>query len=272
MDIALRAQQLTCGYGDRPVLDDVSFDLHRGEMLGVIGPNGSGKSTLIRALTRILALDSGSIDLYGTNIVGIPLREIARSVAVIPQLAEVPFSFSAMDVVMMGRTPHLGRFQREGPEDLAVARSALERTDAIQFMERPLQELSGGERQRVIIARALAQQPTVLLLDEPTSYLDLNHQIEVFDLLEHLCLSEQLAVLCVSHDLNLAAEYCDRLMMLNAGQVFATGSPAEILTTDYIKEVFRADVCVMNSPSTGAPQIVLMPRHATGNGRKDAPV
>ena len=267
MDIALHAQHLTCGYGDRPVLEEVSFDLHRGEMLGVIGPNGSGKSTLIRALTRILTLESGRVDLYGQDLTAMPLKHLARSVAVIPQQAEVPFAFSALDVVLMGRTPHLGRFQRESLEDLAIAHDAMERTDALQFKDRSLQELSGGERQRVIIARALAQQPTVLLLDEPTSYLDLNHQIEVFDLLEHLCATDHLAVLCVSHDLNLAAEYCNRLMMINHGQVFATGTPDEILTTKYIKEVFHADVSVINSPRTGAPQIVLIPRHSGSGSR-----
>ncbi len=262
MDIAVRAHSLTCGYGDQPVLKGVSFDLHRGEILGVIGPNGSGKSTLIRALTQILPLESGRIDLYGQDITGMSLRELARSVAVIPQQAEVPFAFSALDVVLMGRTPHLGRFQMESLDDLAIAQDALARTDALQFKDRSLQELSGGERQRVIIARALAQQPTVLLLDEPTSYLDLNHQIEVFDLLEHLCATDHLAVLCVSHDLNLAAEYCDRLMMINQGQVFATGTPNEILTTEYIKEVFQAEVSVINSPQTGAPQVVLISRNS----------
>ena len=262
MDIAVRAHNLTCGYGDQPVLKEVSFDLHRGEILGVIGPNGSGKSTLIRALTQILPLGSGRIDLYGQDIMGMSMRELARSVAVIPQQAEIPFAFSALDVVLMGRTPHLGRFHMEGLEDLTIAQDALARTDALQFKDRSLQELSGGERQRVIIARALAQQPTVLLLDEPTSYLDLNHQIEVFDLLEHLCATDHLAVLCVSHDLNLAAEYCNRLMMISQGQVFATGTPNEILTTEYIKEVFQAEVSVINSPQTGAPQVILVSRNS----------
>ena len=270
MDIALHADHLSCGYGPRLVLRDVSFDLYRGEMLGVIGPNGSGKSTLIRALTRILPLESGKVSLYEQDITSLALKKLAQTVAVIPQQAEIPFKFSALDIVLMGRTPHLGRFQRESIHDRTIALEAMARTDSLQFQDRPLHELSGGERQRVIIARALAQQPTVLLLDEPTSYLDLNHQIEVFDLLEHLCATDHLAVLCVSHDLNLAAEYCNRLMMINEGRVFATGVPDDILTARYIKDVFDASVTVIRSPHTGAPQIVLMPRNtATGGISKE---
>lgn len=260
MDIALHTKQISCGYGTRPVLHDVTFDLHRGEILGVLGPNGSGKSTLIRALTRILPLESGWVSLYGQDITTISLKKIARTVAVIPQNGEFPFAFSALEVVLMGRTPHLGRFQRETQRDLSIALEAMERADAIQFKDRPMHELSGGERQRVIIARALAQEPTVLLLDEPTNHLDLNHQIDAFDLLDHLCKVDHLAVLCVLHDLNLAAEYCTRLLMIHEGRVFATGPPSEILTAQHIKEVFGATVAVTHSPYTGSPQVFIIPR------------
>jgi iron complex transport system ATP-binding protein len=262
MDTAIRVEHMSCGYEEQPVLRDVSFDLHRGEMLGVIGPNGSGKSTLIRALTRILPLMSGRITLYGQDLAAYSMRRLAQTVAVIPQQAAIPFAFSALELVLMGRTPHLKRFQQERPEDLTIAMEAMKRTDCLQFRDRFIHELSGGERQRVIIARALAQQPGILLLDEPTSYLDLNHQIEVFDLLHHLCEHDHMAMLCVSHDLNLAAEYCSRLLMINRGRVFATGLPDAILTGPHIKEVFGADVTVIQSPYTGSPQIVPKPRHA----------
>lgn len=261
MDSAVTVEHLSCGYDDRLVLKDISFQVATGEMLGVIGPNGSGKSTLIRALTRILPLQNGRIDYYGKDIGSYSLKQLAQTVAVIPQQASIPFAFSAFELTLMGRMPHLTRFQRERPEDIEIALDAMRRTDCLQFRDRPIHELSGGERQRVIIARALAQQPGVLLLDEPTSYLDLNHQIEIFDLLHYLCNRDRMAMLCVSHDLNLAAEYCTRLMMVDQGSVVASGSPDEILTGPNIKQVFGADVSVYKSPNSGAPQIVLRPRH-----------
>jgi len=259
VETAIGVEDLSCGYDRRPVLEDRTFDLHQGEMLGVIGPNGSGKSTLIRALTRILPLSRGHIALYGTPLQDYTIREIARQIAVIPQLTPVTFAFSSLDVVMMGRTPHLRRFQREGPVDREIALEAMRRTDCLAFRDRPIHELSGGERQRVIIARSLAQQPSILLLDEPTSFLDLNHQVEIFDLLRHVCASDGLAVLCVSHDLNLASEYCTRLMMLKDGRTFADGTPEDILTQGYIKAVFETDVTVIPSPYSGSPQIILKP-------------
>lgn len=259
MDIALHVDNIACGYDRRPVLEEVTFQLHRGDILGVIGPNGSGKSTLIRALTGILPLHTGHVELYGKNLLSHTARQISQTVAVIPQQAVIPFAFCALDIVLMGRTPHLKRFQRERPEDVKIALEAMQRTDCLAFKDRPIQELSGGERQRVIIARALTQQPSILLLDEPTSFLDLNHQVEIFDLLRYLCIHDHLAVLCVSHDLNLAAEYCTRLMMLHEGHIFAEGSPEEILTNTHIKEVFGTDVTIIPSPYSGAPQIVLKP-------------
>ncbi len=263
MDVALGVKQLACGYGRREVLEDLTFDLHQGEMLGVIGPNGSGKSTLIRALTRILSPSRGSIALYGRPLQHHTVREIACQIAVIPQQTPVTFAFSSLDVVRMGRTPHLRRFRRESSKDREIALEAMRRTDCLAFRDRPIHELSGGERQRVIIARALAQQPSILLLDEPTSFLDLNHQVEIFDLLRHVCASDGLAVLCVSHDLNLASEYTTRLIMLKDGRTYADGPPERILTRGYIKAVFETEVTVIPSPYSGAPQIILKP----GNGR-----
>ena len=259
MDTAIKVETLSCGYDRRPVLEGLTFDLHQGEMLGVIGPNGSGKSTLIRALTRILPLSHGQIELYGRPLHHYTVREIARQIAVIPQLTPATFAFSSLELVMMGRTPHLKRFRKEGPEDREIALEAMRRTDCFLFRDRPIHELSGGERQRVIIARALAQQPSILLLDEPTSFLDLNHQVEVFDLLRHVCASDGLAVLCVSHDLNLSSEYCHRLLMLKDGRTYAEGPPEDILTHGHIKAVFETDVTVIKSPYSGSPQIILKP-------------
>lgn len=259
MENAISVKNLSCGYDQRPVLEDLNFVLHQGEMMGIIGPNGSGKSTLIRALTRILKLSRGTIELYGKPLEEYTVREIAQQIAVIPQQTPVTFAFSSLDVVLMGRTPHLSRFQRESPKDLGIAIEAMRRTDSLPFRDRPIHELSGGERQRVIIARALAQQSSILLLDEPTSFLDLNHQVEVFDLLRQVCASDKLAVLCVSHDLNLSSEYCNRLMMLKKGRTYVDGPPEEILTRDHIKAVFETDVTVVKSPYSGSPQIILKP-------------
>ena len=267
MDTALHVDHIACGYDHRPVLEEVAFQLHQGDMLGVIGPNGSGKSTLIRALTGILPLRTGRVELYGQDLASCSARHISQKIAVIPQQAVIPFAFSSLDIVLMGRTPHLKRFQRERPEDIHIALEAMRRTDCFEFRDRPVQELSGGEQQRVIIARALAQQPAILLLDEPTAFLDLNHQVEIFDLLRYLCVHDHLAVLCVTHDLNLAAEYCTRLIMLHEGRVFAEGTPEVILTDTHIKEVFGTDVAIIQSPYSGSPQIVLKPGERNSSGQ-----
>ena len=259
MDTVIKVENISCGYDQRPVLKNLNFSLGGGEMLGIMGPNGSGKSTLIRALTGILQLSKGRIKLYGKAIEEYSVREIAQQIAVIPQQTPITFSFSSLDLVLMGRTPYLRRFQGESSKDLEIALEAMQRTDSISFRDRPIHELSGGERQRVIIARALAQQPSILLLDEPTSFLDLNHQVEIFDLLRRLCDNDGLTVLCVSHDLNLSSEYCSRLIMLKNGYTYVEGTPEMILTHEHIKAVFETDVTIIKSPYSGAPQVILKP-------------
>ena len=232
-----------------------SFHLHVGEFLGVIGPNGSGKSTLIRALTGILSPESGTVELNGQNIAHLSTKEIARTLAVIPQDTTVHFNFTVLEMALMGRTPHLSRLQRASQSDYECALKALRRTDLLPLKDRPVTELSGGERQRAVIARALAQEPEILLLDEPDSHLDIGHQIEIFDLLCELNQTQNLTLLCVSHDLNLAATYCRRLLLMQEGRIVADGSPEAVLTADRIQSLYRVDAAVHPNPVTGAPQI-----------------
>lgn len=251
----LKIQDLTCGYGAQPVLREVTFDLCTGDFVGVIGPNGCGKSTLIRALTGILKPAAGQVRLKGRNIGVLSRREVARQVAVIPQDTALLFEFSVLEMVLMGRTPHLRRLQRSGQRDLDLAEEALRQTDMRHLKDRKVTELSGGERQRAVIARALAQQPPLLLLDEPDSHLDIGHQIEIFGLLQDLNRTRNLTLLCVSHDLNLASTYCRRLMLMQAGRLVATGPPEEIITPEHIRAVYGVNAVVQPSPVNGAPQI-----------------
>ena len=254
-EILLKAEGLTCGYGGEPVVRGVAFDLCAGDFVGVIGPNGCGKSTLIRGLTNILTPSAGRVLLQGREVPTLSRREIARRIAVIPQDTVSFFSFTVLEMVLMGRTPHLTRLQRAGERDLALAHEALRQTDMRHLEGRRVTELSGGERQRAVIARALAQEPMLLLLDEPDSHLDIGHQIDVFDLLEHLNRTRNLSLLCVSHNLNLASAYCRRLMLMQDGRLVATGTPDEIITPENIRDVFGISALVHPSPVNGSPQI-----------------
>ncbi len=255
-EILFEAENLTCGYGGPPVLTDVSFGLRTADFLGVIGPNGCGKSTLIRALTGILKPASGRVALRGQDVTGLSRRDVARQVAVIPQDMAVLFGFTVLEMVLMGRNPHLRRLQRAGERDIQLATEALRRTDLVHLADRKVTELSGGERQRAVIARALAQEPEVLLLDEPDSHLDVGHQVEIFDLLQDLNRTRGLTLLCVSHDLNLSSAYCQRLMLMQEGRLLASGPPDEIITPEYIRTVYGVDAVVQPSPVNGSPQIV----------------
>jgi iron complex transport system ATP-binding protein len=219
----------------------------------LVGPNGSGKSTLIKGMTRIIDLLSGRISVDGRDIETVKHDELARLVATVPQSPALPGAFTAFEVVLMGRTPHLGLLRYEGRKDLAIAWQAMKATCTQSFAERRVSELSGGERQRLVIARALTQQPKAMLLDEPTANLDINHQVEVLNLVKSLCLEQSLTVIIALHDLNLAAQYCDWLVMLNGGTVYAEGTPLDILTAPNIKNVYGADVCVYPHPINKLP-------------------
>lgn len=238
-------------YNAARVLDDVSFHAGKGECIGIIGPNGSGKSTLLKTLSKILKPDAGRVVLGGRGLEEYSTRELARNMAVVPQDTGIDFDFTCLEVVLMGRSPHMRRFEIEGRKDTDIALEAMLLTSTGHLRDRPFAELSGGERQRVIIARALAQQPSVLLLDEPVSHLDINHQIEILDLVSRLKAERGLVVIVILHDLNLAARYCDRLLLLSESRILAAGPPDAVLTREYIGAAFHANVLVKKHPVTG---------------------
>lgn len=260
-DTVLQIEDLTVGYGERDVIKGVSLALAKGEVLGIVGPNGSGKSTLLRGLTRALPVRSGSARVGGSELDGMSANQLARTMAVVPQGAVLPDGFSALEVTLMGRTPYLRLLQSEGTEDLTVARRSMLQTDTLDLAERPVNELSGGERQRVIVARALTQQSPILLMDEPTVHLDIAHQVGLLDLIEELARNQGLSVIAVVHDLTLAAQYCDRLILLRDGVVFAAGPVGDVLTRETVRAVYDIDVTIVEHPQTGRP--VVLPNRGT---------
>jgi len=239
-----------------PALRDVSLSIDKGEFLGVIGPNGSGKTTFLRMLSGVLKPRRGRINICGRDTGSINRRELAKLLAMVPQETFITFPFTALEVVLMGRSPHLGRWAFESPEDLGIARECMKLTDTAKFENRLINELSGGEKQRVIIARALAQQPEILLLDEPTAFLDIGHQVEIYALLEKLNRERELTIVLVSQDLNLAAQHCRRLALFRDGEVMAVGKPEEVLTEETISEAYKTRVFVGQNELTGAPYVI----------------
>jgi len=257
--LSLRLEKVSLGYGKRTVLHDISLEARPGEMLGIIGPNGSGKSTLIRGVTRLISPSSGRIFLDGHDVAGMGRSDLARLLAVVPQNPVLPDLFTAFEIVLMGRTPHLGLFRHEGEKDLAIVRRAMEATQTTAFAERRIGELSGGERQRLTMARALAQEPKIMLLDEPTAHLDINYQIETLDLARQLCLEQELIIVTTLHDLNLAAQYCDLLVMLSGGEIYRQGTPKAVISTESVREVYGAEVHVYPHPVNDLPATLIAP-------------
>ena len=248
---AVSARNLTYEIQAETLLEGVDLHADRGQLVGLIGPNGAGKSTLLRAISGILNYREGTIRLDGDDLKSLSSRDIAAGLALIPQIAPYTHGFTSIELVLMGRYPHLGRFQIEGKEDDRIARDAMRLTITEQFADRTLDTLSGGERQRVFVSRALAQQPRVLLLDEPTSNLDVLHQLKVLDLVRKLVDGGLTAVAAI-HDLNMAARYCDRLVLLKGGRVLAEGSPEEVLVPETIQSAFGVRAAVYRDPMTGS--------------------
>jgi iron complex transport system ATP-binding protein len=256
--VELEMQNASLGYNHRPVVQDITLKALPGELVGLIGPNGSGKSTIIKALSRVIQPMSGRILLGGRDMTEIPRRELARLVGVVPQMPLLPSAFTAFEIVLMGRNPHLGLLQSEGQRDWAIAWQAMTRTATRSLASRRVNELSGGEIQCLLIARVLVQETSVILLDEPTANLDIGRQVEILDLIKKLCVENNLTVLAVLHDLNLAAQYCNRLLLINEGRIHAEGAPAEVITNRNIREVYGAGNCVYAHPVNGLPTVLLV--------------
>ena len=254
---AIGAQGLFYEVEAETLLDGVDLHADRGQLVGLIGPNGAGKSTLLRAISGMLRYRGGTVCLDGADLNAISAKDVAARLALVPQIAPYTHGFTALELVLMGRYPHLGPFQIEGREDDRIAKDAMRLTEIEQFADRTLDTLSGGERQRVFLARALAQQPRILLLDEPTSNLDVFHQIKVLDLVRQL-VDDGLTAVAAIHDLNMAARYCDRLVLLSEGRVLADGPPEDVLSPEIVESAFGVKSAVYRDPVTGSLAISLI--------------
>ena len=252
----LHVDDLHFGYGGASVLRGVSLAAEPGEVVGVLGPNGCGKTTLFKLIIGSLKPADGRIDIDGADLLALGPGERARRVAAVPQDPVAPVGFNVADLVMMGRNPHLGLLQVEGERDRAIAVEAMERTDILWLAHRPVTSLSGGERQRVFVAMALVQRASVLLLDEPTSNLDLAAQATVMALVQRLCRERGDTVLVAMHDLTLAAQWCDRLVLMEGGSVRTEGTPESVLTGHNVAAVYGADVVIARHPQSGAPVVL----------------
>ena len=250
-------------YDEPWVLKDVSGEIVRGEFVGILGPNGSGKTTLLKILDGMLKPQEGKVFIDGIPLGSIRRSELAKTVAVVAQDFRMTFPFSVQEVVLMGRSPHLAKWRFEGETDLRIARDVMALTDTLDLANRNMEELSGGERQRVLIARALAQEPQILLLDEPTAFLDIKHQMDFFDLVKSLNRKHNLTVVAVTHDVNLASLYCDRLILMRGGRIRVQGRPQDVVTEENIAEVYQVRATVDCSPATGRPRITPLGAHMT---------
>jgi len=255
----IEIQHFTGGYRSKVVLNDIDLDVRRGEFVGIIGPNGSGKTTLVRAMVRTVRPFAGTIRFEGNDIKQMGFKELARKIAVVSQSPPV-VAMTVKEYVLLGRVPHYGRLRFfETEEDTRIAEHAMELTDTLAFKDRYISETSGGEMQLALIARALTQEPALLILDEPTAHLDITHQVGVLDLMRRLNRELGLTVLIVLHDLNLASEYCDRIVLMDGGRIKKTGKPEEVLNYRDIEEVYRTVVVVERNPLSLKPFVLIVP-------------
>lgn len=262
----LEISDLTCGYDNDFFLQDINLKINERELIGIIGPNSSGKTTLLRAITRVLRPMKGKILFKGKDIWQISLKELSREIAVVTQ--NPPGNYMRVkDFVLMGRIPHYKRFQFfETKQDIEISERCMILTNTLKFKDKSLNQISGGERQLVSIARALAQEPQLLLLDEPTAHLDIAHQIGIMELIKRLNKEFGLTVIMVLHDLNLASEYCDRLILLSEGRVYKTGAPHSVLTYQVIEDVYKTLVLVKENPLSRRPYVFLVSKEVRERG------
>ncbi len=255
----IKLNKLSCGYNANFNLKNVTVTIQENEITGVIGPNGSGKTTLLRAITKIIPIKSGSIIFENEQIEKLSPLELSRKIAVVSQAADIKEKITVEEFILLGRLPYRGKWQfLESKRDEEIVTEAMRLTNVYPFKNRDLMSLSGGERQLTVIARALAQEPKLLLLDEPTNHLDITHQVKILDLIKKLNIEKKITVLIVLHDLNLAAEYCDKLILLNNGNIHTMGTPREVLTYGIIEDVYHTVVVVKENPISKKPYIFLV--------------
>jgi iron complex transport system ATP-binding protein len=267
MRISLAARDLSHGYGRRTVLNAVSFSVREGEFFIIIGPNGSGKTTLVKTISGTLQPGRGEIEILGRPIQSYSGRQLGRKLAVVAQAPPSDIPFSVAEVVLMGRSPHLGLLAVEKKEDLDLAERAMSFTNVAHLAGRRFDQLSTGERQRVFIARAICQQPRIIVLDEPTAALDLAHQVHVMELLDRLRVEDGITIIMVSHDLNLAALYADRLLLLKGGGVVSLGTPNEVLTFQTLEHAYDCVLLVDENPLKEVPRVTLVPYSLIQRGK-----
>ncbi|MDI6781416.1 MAG: heme ABC transporter ATP-binding protein [bacterium] len=253
----LQVKNISASYQQRPVLEGISFQVEDGEFLGIIGPNGAGKTTLLKIMTGVKSPLTGEVMLDGKKMSSLCRKEIAMIMAVVPQSSFIPPLFTVEDVVLMGRYPHQKSRFVTTEEDIKAVEEAMQKTNTSNFRQRPVNELSGGERQEVIIARALAQEPKILLLDEPTASLDIKHQMRILGLVRTLVKENGITAIMVIHDLNLAARFCDRLILLHNQKIYAQGVIKEVLTSQNLKEAYEVETMVEYNDFIGALQVVV---------------
>jgi iron complex transport system ATP-binding protein len=258
----LEVNNLSAGYGNGPVVQDVHLSLEKGDFVSVLGPNGSGKSTLIKSLQGLLKDTAGEITLLGADLFSLSPREVARQIAFVPQFYEFAFEFSVIDIVAMGRYVHQTRLAGLSPADQRIIRDVLAMLEIAHLEDKKIGHLSGGERQRVFIARALAQDTPLLFLDEPSSHLDINYGVEIFQILEKLQREQGKTILCAEHNINLVVPFSQQIIFLKNGRIQSQGPPAALVTAANIRDVFRVEVDIRENLHSGLPEISLVPRRA----------
>jgi iron complex transport system ATP-binding protein len=256
---AIAVRNLFLSYRKTLILQSISLQVEPGEFFMIIGPNGAGKTSLLKAMAHLIPTDKGNIKILGRLQSDYSKRQLAQVAAMVPQQVTTDFPFTVEETVLMGRSPHLGMFAIESKEDIAITRQAMEFTDVAHLADRKLDQISGGERQRVIIARAICQQPKIILLDEPTAALDPSHQLKIMDLMERLRKDQQITIIMVSHDLNLAGMYGHRLLLLKDGKIEKTGTPEEVLTQEQLTSSYCCTLFVDKNPLTKKPRVNLVP-------------
>lgn len=252
----LTVSLLNFSYGNQPVLKELSLSVEKGKFYSILGPNGSGKTTILRHIQKLLQPQSGKVLLGQEEVRLLNFRELAKKIAVVPQETMISVDFSVLDFVLSGRAPFLGRFENESPSDYKKAKEAMIATNTMQYSHKSVKALSGGELQRVVVARAMVQEPELLLLDEPVSHLDLRHQVLVLDQVSSYCRKNRNTVISVLHDINLAITYSDELVLMKKGEIYAVGKPEEVITEQNLREVYETECLIIQNPLDGKPYVI----------------